>query len=170
MNRNSVNRLLAISCTVALASIVSACNGDRASSNAARGHEGARINLTGCLQKGGGLTSSYVLTQVNEPTRSVGTSGSSQPDVVKQEQMREAKHSYRLDGNDDQLGSLVGKQVRVEGTVAENSDLNKRAAEDRKDADKPADIDTGDLAKVKVNSISAVSDVCGNSANDQQRP
>ena len=128
------------------------------------------INLTGCLQKGGGLTSSYVLTQVNEPTRSVGTSGSSQPDVVKQEQMREAKHSYRLDGNDDQLGSLVGKQVRVEGTVAEKSDLNKRAGEDRKDTDKPADIDTGDLAKVKVNSISAVSDACGQSANDQRRP
>jgi len=170
MNRNSVNRLLAVSCTVALASVVSACNGDRASSNQARGHEGAPINLTGCLQKGGGLTSSYVLTQVNEPTRSVGTSGSSQPDVVKQEQMREAKHSYRLDGSDDQLGNLVGKQVRVEGTVAEKSDLNKRAGEDRKDTDKPADIDTGDLAKVKVNSISAVSDACGNSANDQQRP
>src|SRR6476469_6459819 len=86
MNRNSVNRLLTLSCTVALASVVSACNGDRASSNQARGREGAPINLTGCLQKGGGLTSSYVLTQVNEPTRSVGTSGSSQPDVVKQDQ------------------------------------------------------------------------------------
>ena len=170
MERNSLSRLLAISCTVALASVVSACNGNRANSNQARGHEGAAINLTGCLQKSGGLTSSYVLTQVNEPTRSVGTSGSSQPDVVKQEQMREAKHSYRLDGDDDQLGNLVGKQVRVEGTVSENSDLNKRASEDRKDTDKPADIDTGDLAKVKVNSISAMSDSCGSSATERQKP
>jgi len=162
--------MLAISCTVALASVVSACDGSRTSSNQARAHEGASINLTGCLQKSGGLTTSYVLTQVNEPTRSVGTSGSSQPDVVKQEQMREAKHSYRLDGDDDQLGNLVGKKVRVEGTVAQNSDLNKRAAEDRKDTDKPADIDTGDLAKVKVNSISAMSDSCGSSATEQQKP
>jgi len=165
MDGNSLNRMLAISCTVALASVVSACNADRTSSN-----QGAPIKLTGCLQKSGGLTSSYVLTQVNEPTRSVGTSGSSQPDVVKQEQMREAKHSYRLDGDDDQLSNLVGKQVRVEGTVAENSDLNKRAAEDRKDTDKPADIDTGDLAKVKVNSISAMSDSCGSSPTEPPKP
>jgi hypothetical protein len=73
--------------------------------------------------------------------------------------MREAKHAYRLDGDNDQLDKLVGKQVSVEGTVADNSDLAKRQNDMRKDS-KPADIDAGDLAKVDVKTIAAVSDNC----------
>lgn len=172
MNRTKVGKGLAGPCGLVLVLAVSACNSDRDRSRQTRGHEGAPITLTGCLQKSGGLTSLYVLTQVNEPTRSVGTSGSaqSQPGAVEQEQMREAKHAYRLDGDKDQLGNLVGKQVKVEGTIAENSDLNKRAAENRDNSNKGADIDTDDLAKVDVTSIAAVSNACGNSANDQQKP
>lgn len=168
MDRTKLSRILAVPAAVVLGIGVSACNGNRTSSQA-RGHEGAPINITGCLQEGSGMNS-FVLTQVNEPTRSVGTSGSSdtQPGVVAQEQMREAKHAYRLDGDNDQLGNLVGKKVKVEGTIADASDLKERADENRTRPDKPADIDTGDLAKVNVRSISAVADSCG-SASDQPK-
>ena len=144
---------------IALAAGSTACN--READRAARGHEGAPINLTGCLQKGSGMNT-FVLTQVNAPTRSVGTTGATetQPGAVSKEQMREAKHAYRLDGDDDELSKLVGKQVKVEGTIAESSDLNKRAAESRDD-NKPPDLGAGDLAKVDVKTIAAVSDACG---------
>src|SRR5262249_7665146 len=116
-------------------------------------------NLTGCLQRGGGMNN-FVLTQVNEPTRSVGTSGAtSDPGAVKQEQMREAKHAYQLEGDDKQLEGLVGKQVSVEGVVAESSDINKKAKHARKN-DKPLDIDSGDLAKVDVKSIAQIGEGC----------
>ena len=75
------------------------------------------------------------------------------------EQMREAKHAYRLDGDNIELDRLVGKQVSVEGTIADSSDLAKRSEEMRKD-NKPADLDASDLAKVDVKTIAAVSDVC----------
>jgi hypothetical protein len=141
------------------AAAVSACN--RADTNQARGHEGAPISLTGCLQKGGGMTDTFVLTQINEPTQSVGTIGTAEPGTVERQQMREARHAYRLDGDDDQLDQLIGKRVRVEGTIEENSDLPPRHSADRSDADKRPDIDAGDLAEVNVRSISKVADACG---------
>jgi hypothetical protein len=149
--------VLSVLCSAALA--VAAC--DHNGTRGARGHEGAPINLTGCLQKGDGMNT-FVLTQVNTPTRSVGTSGANdaQPGAVAQEQMREAKHSYRLDGDKDELGKLVGKQVRVDGTVAANSDLNKRANDSRAD-NKAPDLGSGDLAKVDVKTIAAIADACG---------
>ena len=170
MARVRMVKLSAVPAAFVFMTAIAACNSNsRMNSSEARGHEGAPINLTGCLQKSGSMTSNYVLTQVNEPTRSVGTSGSAetQPGTVEREQMREARHAYRLDGDKDQLDNLVGKQVRVQGTIAENSDLNKKAAENRDRDNKPADIDAGDLAKVNVQSIAAVSDACGNS--DQQK-
>ena len=143
---------------VGLALAATACNRD--TTRDARGHVGAPINLTGCLQKGDGMNT-FVLTQVNEPTRSVGTSGSaSDPNAVKQEQTREARHAYRLEGEGKQFESLVGKQVSVEGTIAEASDINKKAAEARKD-DKPMDLDSGDLARVDVKSIAQIGESCG---------
>jgi hypothetical protein len=172
MDRMMMSKLLAVPSALLLAGAVSACNGDRANTQA-RGHEGAPINLTGCLQKGGGVMSSYILTQVNEPTRSVGTSGTAQPGVVAQEQMREARHAYVLDGDNDQLDNLVGKQVRVQGSIAESSDLNKPAndsrAADKRDETKRPDIDAGDLAKVNVQTISKVSDSCGNADQTSQK-
>jgi len=155
MNLNSS----VLACGIAMIVSSAACN--REPSREARGHEGAPINLTGCLQKGDGMNT-FVLTQVNAPTRSVGTTGATetQPGAVSKEQMREAKHAYRLDGDDDELSKLVGKQVKVEGTIAESSDLNKRAAESRDD-NKPPDLGAGDLAKVDVKTIAAVSDACG---------
>jgi len=157
-----------VACGIAVAISSAACNRDnngRSATNESGGHVGAPINLTGCLQKEGGLTTTYILTQVNEPTQSVGTSGSSSTANVDQERMREAKHSYRLSGDSDQLKDLVGKQVKVDGTIAENSDMTKR----RTDTNKPADVDAGDLAKVDVRNIVAVSDACGDAAAKPQK-
>src|SRR4051812_6416141 len=93
---------IAMAGAVALAMSSAACNrAERAKmGDEARGHEGAPITLTGCLQKDSGLTTGYILTQVNEPTQSVGTSGSapagsgsSSSSVVQEQQMRQAKHA-----------------------------------------------------------------------------
>lgn len=152
------NGVMALGMALALSS--AACNRSTAKNNdEARGHVGAPINLTGCLQKQGTLTTDYILTQVNEPSQAVGTSGSAVN--PQQEQMREAKHAYRLKGDDDQLDKLVGKQVKVDGTIGENSDLNKAQEEAKTDRDRGADIDAGDLARVDVKSIAQVSDSCG---------
>jgi hypothetical protein len=153
--RRIVGSRIVVACA-ALALSSAACNRNAAKTDQARGHVGAPINLTGCLQKEGGITKTYVLTQVNEPSQAVGTSGAA--GNVEQERMREAKHAYRLDGDNDQLEQLVGKQVKLEGTIAENSDLNRPKDAKR---DKPADIDSGDLAKVDVVTIAATADTCG---------
>jgi hypothetical protein len=160
MARMKTAQALTIAAGFAVAAAGAAC--DRAGDREGRGHKGAAINLVGCLQKSESGVNQYVLTQVNSPSQSVGTTGSSpdaQAGVVAQQQMREAKHAYRLDGDNDQLDRLVGKQVSVEGTIADSSNLNRRADEVRKD-NKPADLDAGDLAKVDVKTIAAVSDVC----------
>src|SRR4030095_9837392 len=103
-----------------------------------------------------GISTTYILTQANEPAQSVGTSGSSAPANVDRERMREVTHAYRLSGDDDQLKELVGKQVKVEGVIAENSDFKKT-----NDPERRADLDAGDLAKVDVKSATVVADACG---------
>jgi|SRR5215208_2111006 len=150
-----------VACGMAVALSSAACNkAERNAADPARGHVGAPINLTGCLQKDPGLTTTYILTQVNEPTRSVGTTGSTaDQSVAQQEKLREAKHAYRLGGDKDKLEPLVGKQVKVQGTIAENSDLPKKSA----DADRRQDVDAGELAKVDIVTIASVADSCGNS-------
>jgi len=152
----SMSRRTMIACGIALVASSTACDQDKNRTAESRGHKGAPINLTGCLQKDGGISTTYILTQVNEPTQSVGTSGSSASANVDQERMREAKHAYRLSGDDDRLKELVGKQVKVEGVIAENSDFKKA-----NDAEQRADMDTGDLAKVDVKSVAAIADACG---------
>ncbi len=125
------------------------------------------ITLTGCLQKGNGaLRTDYILTEVNATRSPVGTSGAANPksDVVGNEQMRAAEHSYRLDGDRDELDKLVGKQVRVNGTVEKRSDLNEHNADGTvKDRDRTK-IDDGDLAQVKVDTVASIADACGKSA------
>lgn len=171
MFRNVSSRII-VGCAIA-ASAVACGDRDRVDMRA-RGHEGAPIQLTGCLQKQDGVMDSYLLTQVNAPApASVGTSGSvtdaakSGGAAVKNEQLREAKHAYALSGDKDQLDRLVGKQVSVQGVITENSDLHRKADGDKK-ADRPLDVDAGDLAKVKVNSIAQVSDACGDSSAPRQ--
>jgi hypothetical protein len=167
-------------CSLAIALSVGACNqsdtaevdrdNDRLAADTAnaRGHEGAPITVTGCLQRGSGLNN-FILTQVNTPADSpVATSGKGDASgqAVQREQMREAKHAYELEGEDnDALRNLVGKQVRVTGTIEESSNLHREAAErNRTSTDKRdgLDIDTGDLAKVQVQGIVQVADACGN--------
>jgi len=85
------------------------------------------VTVTGCLQKGDGGT--FIVTAINSPRVSVGTSGSgASATAVEREQVRAAEHAYRLDGSDDKtLDALVGHQVRVRGTIEERSDLPTQA-------------------------------------------
>jgi len=148
------------------------------------------IALSGCLQRGSGITDKFILTSVNgtEPNPNpsatptpnattanpnpsanpapTGTAGGS--DVVGREQHALATKSYRIDGDDDQLRDLVGKQVRLNGHITDRGDLGS--------ADRPAtttggkvdrDISQSDLARVKVDSIEKVSDSCGAPSNPQ---
>src|SRR5689334_3596369 len=100
-----------------------AANGTAADENNAR----TPVTLTGCLQKGDGRND-YILTEINQPRTSVGTSGSTSAagsDKVGQEQMRAAEHAYKLSADNDTLEPMVGKQVRVSGTMERQSQLNE---------------------------------------------
>jgi hypothetical protein len=119
--------------------------------------------------------------EANNPTRapgsasgapgSVGTAGSASGDVVGREQHAAATKTYRLDGDGDQLRDLVGKQVRVSGHLTDRGDLGR--------PDRPSttaggnvdrDISTSDLARVKVDSIEKMADVCGNPSPSSSAP
>ena len=128
-----------------------------------RGHEGAPITVTGCLQRGSGLNN-YILTQVNSPSETpVATTGKDASGAaVQREQMREAKHSYALDGDEkDVMRDMVGKQVRVNGTIKETSELHKEAAKTSSDGERRLDIDAGDLTTIAVQGIVQVAEECG---------
>ena len=136
-----------------------------ADTSSRQGHEGAPITVTGCLQRGSGLNN-YILTRVNTPSDTpVATSGNgTNGAAVQREQMREAKHAYVLDGEDnDAMRNLIGKQVRVTGTIDESSELHRGTTDSRNSKDRRdgLDIDSGDLAKVDVQGIVQVADVCG---------
>lgn len=170
------SRAFIAGCGLAVAMSGAACNrhdaaevdrdNDRLAADTAkdRGHEGAPITVTGCLQRGSGMNN-FILTQVNEPSESpVATAGKDASGAaVQREQMREAKHAYQLDGDDkDAIRDMVGKQVRVTGTIKEASELHKEAAETKTASDR-LDIDAGDLAKVNVQGIVQVAEACGQS-------
>ena len=150
-----------------------------AADDRARSDNSAPVTLVGCLQKGDGR-SDYILTEVNSTRTTVGTSGAAQrpsaggqsdrsSDVVGQEQMRAAAHAYRLSGDRSAIEPLVGKQVRVSGSLAKSSDLNAHDDNGRmKDRDRTK-IDEGDLAKVDVASIDSVSDNCGGKSSRGSR-
>ena len=134
------------------------------------------INLTGCLQQAG---RTYVVTRLNEPARKgVGTTGNGA--AVEREQLREAANAYRLTSNQqDDWDKMVGKQVRVNGSVKEAADLprpdtqassgaDRTAASGSTDANQREKIDKGDLAQIDVTSMSVVSENCGGS--DTQTP
>jgi hypothetical protein len=162
-------------CGLAVAISGAACNRDQAAEvdrdtdrlatdiGKQYGHEGAPITVTGCLQRGSGLNN-FILTQVNSPSDTpVATSGGgSSGAAVQREQLREAKHAYTLDGDKDAMRDLVGKEVRVTGTIAESSELRRGTSENRSAGDRREglDIDAGDLAKVDVQGIVRVADAC----------
>ena len=154
-------------CGLAVALTGAACNRHNAAevdrdTAKASGHEGAPITVSGCLQRGSGMNN-YILTQVNSPSETpVATAGKDASGAaVQREQMREAKHSYALNNSDkDVMRDMVGKQVRVNGTIDEPSDLHKEATEN-KDRGKGLDIDAGDLTKIKVQGIVQIAEECG---------
>jgi hypothetical protein len=132
------------------------------------------IDVTGCLQKAGG---SYMLTEISKPNPNAApTNTKGDGSLVEREQLHAAQHAYRLSADkDDDLEKLVGKQVKVSGTVTEASDLTAR--DDRRrndlsvgtsgDQDKNHDrkqdrarIRTGDLASVDVSSIQPTDGGC----------
>jgi hypothetical protein len=121
------------------------------------------ITVSGCLQKG---RCDYILTRINEPTQSVGTTGSSSTGVAEREQMRSASGAYRINPTGDvKLDALVGKEVRVIGTVAENADLPRPSGDrdtnsgntDRRNRD---EVKAGDLTKVDATTVTVVADTC----------
>jgi hypothetical protein len=134
------------------------------------------IDLTGCLQKADG---SFVLTQINRPEPNAAPTDKQPRDgsLIEREQLHAAQHAYRLSADrDDDLEKLVGKQVKVRGTVMEKSDLiagDDRRANDlmvgtsgtqdkNHDRRNRAKIDAGDLARIDVASIEKVAQGCGN--------
>jgi hypothetical protein len=153
MSCNRWSNMIVAGSALAIAISTGAC--DKGDVGETTGHEGAPITMTGCLQRGDGINN-FVLTQVNRPSDTpVATTGDSA--AVQREQMREAKHAYELEGDKDGWQDLVGKQVRVTGTIADNSDLPRAEAE-RRDS---LTIDANDLAKVDVERVEKVADVCG---------
>jgi hypothetical protein len=143
------------------------------------------IDLTGCLQKTDG---SFVLTEISRPNPNAAPTGKKGDDsVVEREQVHAAQHAYRLSADkDDDLEKLVGRQVRVHGTVMEKSDLiagDERRGNDltvgtsgSQDKNRPSDrksrakIDAGDLARVDVESIEKVAEGCGGKHQPNKRP
>jgi len=132
--------------------------------SAAAQNKQAPITVSGCLQKGG---SNFILTRVNEPTQSVGTSGTN-TGVAEREQMRSAAGAYRIDPTGDvKLDELVGKEIRVVGTVAENADLPKPSNDhaagtsgDNSDRRNRDEVKAGDLTKIDATSVTTVADAC----------
>jgi len=137
------------------------------SGSASTGKAMKPIDVTGCLQKADG---SYVLTEINQPNPNAApTSKKGDGSVVEREEMHAAQHAYRLTAEkDDGLEKLVGKQVKVSGTLTEASDLIARddrhandltvgtSGDQDKNHDRKPDrarIRTGGLASVDVTSI-----------------
>src|SRR5207248_1420415 len=140
--------------------------------NQQSGHSTTPITVTGCLQQDG---RTYIVTRLNEPAqRSVGTSGN--PGAVEREQLREAANAYRIETKDHiDMDSMVGKQVRVSGTLVEAANLpspntstpsQPNDTRDKSDTPRPngdggEKIDRGDLAKIDAASISVLAENCG---------
>jgi hypothetical protein len=133
----------------------------------------APITVTGCLQKESGFGTTYIVTSVNEPSqKGIGTTGNGA--AVEREQLREAANAYRVESKDKvDMDSIVGKEVRVSGTIAKRADLpdvpvaapNQTGTVGKDEARQMEKIDKGDLAKIDDASISVVSDNCGGHAD-----
>jgi hypothetical protein len=128
------------------------------------------IDLTGCLQRSG---RSYVITQIDMPGPAAAPiDKKGDGSLVERDQVAADRHAYRLNAaNRNDLDKLVGKQVKVSGTVTERPNLV--VPEDRRGNDLKVgtsgvqdrehdrwDINAGDLAKVDVESIQQVAAGC----------
>jgi hypothetical protein len=125
------------------------------------------VSVTGCVQEGGGINE-YVLTEVNKPA----ASASGDPSVVAREQTRAAARAYRLDAErDHNLKELLGKQVSITGKIEDRGNFvgtsgNNEPRRDEKDkvsaiaSKAKGELDSGDLASVKVMSVAKIADAC----------
>jgi hypothetical protein len=127
------------------------------------------ITVTGCLQKEGGFTTTYIVTAMNEPSQNgIGTSGNGA--AVDREQLREAQNAYRVSPRDNvDMESMVGKQVRVTGVIAKRADLPSATTGNDQARDMQK-IDKGDLAKIDNATVSVVSDTCGHDVQPSSTP
>ena len=118
------------------------------------------ITVTGCLQKEGGLMTSYIVTGVNQSSQNgIGTTGNG--NAVEREDLREAENSFRVSPKDNvDMDSMVGKQVRVTGLIAKRADLPEAATAGKDDANEMEKIDKDDLAKIDDATITVLSDTC----------
>ena len=152
-----MNRTVMFGCGVALAISALACGQRIQREGDAKGTDQRAvavpqqgvlpIALEGCLAKSRG-TNEYILIEMDTAGVAVGTSGSvatgSTGDSVVREPAREASHEFRLHGDRGTLEDLVGRQVSVSGTLAQQEIV---------DADR--------MPKVEVASIDPVADSCG---------
>jgi len=115
---------------------------------------GTPFTVTGCLQQEG---RTFIVTELNEPAqKNAGSTGNGA--AVEREQIEAAAHAYRISpavGVD--LNRLVGKQVRVSGTLYKPGDLPRATGSPTE----RQDIDKGDLAQVSANAVSEVAENCG---------
>jgi hypothetical protein len=122
------------------------------------------ITVAGCLQRGDGAD--FILTRINEPSHSVGTAGEelggrpantdTGAGTVERELLRSAAGAYRVEGADGlNLGELVGREVRVVGTITANMNL-PRANTDRD----PVQVKEGDLARIEATSVAQTAAEC----------
>src|SRR5439155_9245502 len=102
----------------------------------------------------------YILTPSSRASGPVGTSGS-----VEDRQIKVASKSYRLDGDNDQLEGLVGKQVSVTGKLDEKANLPAGTSGSDRGAISDRSIDNGDLAKVDVQTVTQTAEICGAGSN-----
>jgi hypothetical protein len=117
------------------------------------------ITAAGCLQQDG---RDYILTELSEPTAGpadVKGDGSK----VEREQVNAAEHAYRLTAakgvNDDDWKQLVGKKVKVEGTVTKAGEIGTSGTSGHREK-----IREGDLADVDVTRMQLVANACGGRA------
>jgi hypothetical protein len=129
------------------------------------------VTLEGCLQRSAGPNGIYLLTGVNEPSV-LGTAGrtTGPASTVERERARVAARTYRAEAAGDlKLNEMVGRRVRVSGTIAEEPSGAPRIGPDRATEAAPgsktrrestARVDLKNFARVAVANASVVGDKC----------
>ncbi len=140
---------------------------------------GQQATFEGCVQRGGGILSNeLLLTMMNEPPGSAGTSGSitKTGSSVERDQMVMAAKTFRLRASGAvELDTLVGKQVRLTATIGEAADIpnGSGAIGSSGDSQKPnrtaaqrldqnPQLSVADLGRLDVTGAVVTGQSCGN--------
>ena len=100
------------------------------------------------------------MTHLNEPPIPVTRSETVRPNVVERDDLAEARNAYRLEAKGVRLGTLVGQQVRIAGTVVEPAHLPRIGSFEARDM-APPKITESELAVIRVTAVRTVRDACG---------